>query len=268
VGKAFVNYFTGLFTAGEAVDLGPCLQHINTRVTRRMNAELMDKALFQMVPLKAPGPDGMNACFFQQIWGVVGEEVCRGILEILNTGVMPFNLNLTHIALIPKTNNPESVSEFRPISLCNVLYKLISKVLANRLKKVLPHIISPTQSVFIPERLITDNILAANETLHMMHTGMGGKNGFMAVKLDMSKAYDRVEWRFLEEVLRRMGFDERWIRLVMMCVTLVHYAVVINGEPRGHITPMRGIRQGDPISPYLFLLCAEVLSSLVTKANE
>jgi hypothetical protein len=102
VGKAFVNYFTGLFTAGEAEDLGPCLQHINTRVTRRTNVELMDKALFQMAPLKAPCPDGMNAFFFQQIWGVVGEEVCQGILEILNTGVMPFNLNLTHIPSFQK----------------------------------------------------------------------------------------------------------------------------------------------------------------------
>jgi hypothetical protein len=82
--------------------------------------------------------------------------------------------------------------------------------------------------------------------------GWGEKIGFVAVKLDMSKAYDRVEWRFLEEVLRRMGFDERWIRLVMMCVTSVHYAVVINGKPRGHITPTKGIRQGDPISPYIF----------------
>lgn len=112
-----------------------------------------------------------------------------------------------------------------------------------------------------------DNILAAYETLHTMHTGMRGKKGFMAIKLDMSKTYDRVEWRFLEGVMRQMGFDERWICLVMMCVTMVKYLVLINGEPCGHITPTRGIRQGDPISPYLFLLCAEVLSSMVNKAN-
>jgi hypothetical protein len=102
-------------------------------------------------------------------------------------------LNITHIALIPKVKNPSNVTEFRPISLCNVLYKLIFKVLANRLKKILPQIISKTQSVFILSRLISDNILTTYETLHTMHSRMMGKKGFMAVKLDISKAYDRVE---------------------------------------------------------------------------
>lgn len=151
--------------------------------------------------------------------------------------------------------------------MCNVLYKLISKVLANRLKKILSHIISPTQSAFIPGRLITDNILATYEALHTMHSRMNGKKSFMAVKLDTSKAYDRVEWYFLEETMKRMGFDVRWIKLIMMCVTSVQYAVVVNGTPCGHIYPTRGWRQGDPISPYLFLICAKVLSSMLSRAN-
>jgi hypothetical protein len=176
-------------------------------------------------------------------------------------------LNMTHVALIPKVKQPTSVTEFRPISLCNVIYKLIFKVLANRLKIFLPHIIAPTQSAFIPGRLISDNVLAAYETLHTMHTGMKGKNGFMAMKLDISKAYDRVEWGFLEAVMKRMGFGERWIGLIMMCVKTVRYSVIVNGNPCGLITPSRGIRQGDPISPYLFLICAEALSSLITRAT-
>jgi hypothetical protein len=125
---------------------------------------------------------------------------------------VPHDLNLTYIALIPKIKNPECEADFRPISLCNILYKLISKVLANRLKKILPLVISPSQSAFILGRLITDNIFAAYETLHTMHTWMRGKKGFMEITLNMSKAYDRVEWNFLEAVMRKMGFNEWWIQ--------------------------------------------------------
>ena len=194
-------------------------------------------------------------------------EVCYTLLEVLNSGNLPFDLNLTHVALIPKKKNPIFVTDFRPISLCNVLYKLISKVLANRLKKVLPHLIAPSQSTFILGRLNTDNVLAAYETLHTIHTGMKGKKGFMAMKLDMSKAYNRVEWGFLEAVMRHMGFCERWISLILMCIKTVKYSIIINGNPCGLITPSQGIRQGDPISPNLFLLCAEALSSMIQKAS-
>lgn len=115
------------------------------------------------------------------------------VLSVLNSGTPPLNLNHTFISLIPKIKSPRKVTEFRPISLCNVLYKLIAKVLANRLKPMLPIPISETQSAFMSERLITDNILIAHETLHYLKTKRTGKMGYMSMKLDMSKAYDRVE---------------------------------------------------------------------------
>jgi hypothetical protein len=205
-----------------------------------------------MPPLKSLGPDGFSACFYQHNWATVHPEVCSAILHFLNTGNMDARINTTHIALIPKKLSPASIMDFRPISLCNVIYKLISKVLANRLKVVLPDIISPTQSAFLPGRLITDNIFATYETMHSMQTRMWSKTGYIGLKLDMSKAYDRVEWEFLEATMRRLGFDEKWVNLVMTCVQTVTYSVVVNGNPVGNIRSSRGIRQGDPISPYLF----------------
>jgi hypothetical protein len=137
-----------------------------------------------------------------------------------------------------------------------MIYKIISKVLANRLKLVLPHIISLEQSAFIPRRIITDNILVGFETLHTMDTRLKGKEGFMALKLDMSKAYDRLEWDFVEGVLQKLGFANRWIALLMSCIRTVTYSILINGQPQGHVIP----------SPYLFILCAEVLSSLLQQS--
>jgi hypothetical protein len=123
-----------------------------------------------MAPLKASGPNGMPPLFFQKYWKVVGPEVTQGVLSCLNSGHILNAINHTFITLIPKVKTLEKITEFRPISLCNVIYKLISKVIANRLKGILPSIISEAQSAFVPRRLITNNVLVAFETLHHMHS--------------------------------------------------------------------------------------------------
>ena len=146
-----------------------------------------------MVPLKASGPDGMPPIFYQTFWLDIGMVFYDVVLFCLNSGTFLRSINHTFITLIPKVANPKTVAQFRPISLCNVIYKLLSKVLVNRLKPILNSIISEAQSAFIVDRVITDNILIAFETLHHMKTQCSGKIGFMALKLDMSKAYDRVE---------------------------------------------------------------------------
>lgn len=228
----------------------------------------VEQALSQIQALKSPGADGFSAGFFQNSWGIVGNDVSSAVLGVLNGGVFDKSINATNICLIPKVSSPSKVTDYRPISLCNVHYKLISKVLAIRFKEVLPTIISPEQSAFIPGRLITDNIMVAFETLHTMDTRLKGKEGFMALKLDMSKAYDRLEWDFLEAILRRLGFVEQWIHLLMQCVCSVSYSILINGQLHGHIIPSRGIRQGDPLSPFFFIICAEALSSLLQQAGK
>ncbi|XP_041027032.1 uncharacterized protein LOC121267250 [Juglans microcarpa x Juglans regia] len=218
--------------------------------------------------LSSPGPNGFPAAFYQQNWDVVGRQVSESVMYVLNSKGNLDVINNTFIALIPKKNNCTKVSDFRPISICNVLYKIISKVIANRLKKILTSIISQNQSAFIPGRLISGNVIVTFEALHSMNCKMAGREGYMAMKLDMSKAYDRVEWSFLRAALCKMGFDFSWVELVMRCVESMSYSILVNGVPQSEFRPSRGIRQGDPLPPYLFIMCAEALSSMISKRVE
>jgi hypothetical protein len=239
------NYFTSLFTSAAGSRMNELLEYIEPRVTEQMNEVLCEEfsskevveALDSIGDLKVPGLDGMHAVFYKKFWEVVGEKVTEEVLNVLNGGPMPPDWNETCIVLIPKVQEPDNMKDLRPISLCNVVYKLISKILANRLKVILDEIISPNQSAFVPGRLIMDNILLAYECTHYMKTKKIGKEGYAAVKLDMSKAYDRVEWAFIERVMRKMGFAENWIDIIMLCVTSVNYQVKINGLLSDVITP-------------------------------
>lgn len=175
------------------------------------------EALFR--PTKAPGPDGFSAAFFQKHWNSVGEGVLATCLHILNEKGNIAPLNHTYITLIPMIEKPRDVTEYRPISSCNVIYRIIAKTIANRLKQILHHGIYPNQSAFIPNRFITDNIIIGCECLHKIRLNKGKKNGLVALKLDISKAYDRVEWSFLEHAMYQSGFSKTWIDLIMNCIS-------------------------------------------------
>jgi hypothetical protein len=178
---------------------------MNEKLKAPYSAEEVKKAAFSIRDFKTPRPDRIHAVFYKRFWDVFGEEITSEVLQALNSGTIPEGWNDTTVVLIPKTDDPELISQFRPISLCNVIYKIISKVLTMILKGILPDIISPMQSAFVPGRLITDNVLVSYESIHAITNKRNGVVGSSAVKLDMHKTYDRVEWIFLENMMRKLG---------------------------------------------------------------
>lgn len=272
IDSEIVAHFDNLFKSN-GYGTADMLRCVETQVTTEQNSLLLapfsgvevKDALFDMHPDKSPGPDGMNPAFYQKFWHIVGKDVISACLAFINDCSFPVGLNDTSIVLIPKKQRPEMLSDMRPIALCNVIYKIVSKMLANRMKVVLASVISEAQSAFVPGRAITDNIIVSSEIMHFLKRKRQGKHGTAALKIDMSKAYDRIEWGFLQDMMLKLGFDARWVKLIMLCVTTVRYSVLRENREVGPIIPSRGLRQGDPLSPYLFILYAEGFSSLIKR---
>jgi hypothetical protein len=225
---------------------------MNDLLTADFTEEEINIALNSIGDLKAPGPDGMPAIFFKKFWALVGDRVKQEVLHFLNGGPMPDGSNDTNVVLIPKTKEPQSLKGMRPISLCNVMYKIISKVLPARLKPILDDIIPPNQSAFVPGRLISDNILVAYEMTHFLKNKRQGNNGYLALKLDMRKTYDRVEWDFVEAMLSKFGCNQFFIDLIMRCVRSVKYRIKMNDTYTEKIIPNRGLPQGGGLYPHTY----------------
>ncbi|OMO65780.1 reverse transcriptase [Corchorus capsularis] len=194
------------------------------------------EAMFSIGPHKAPGPDGFQARFFQKNWDTVGEAVTKSVKEAFSSGEVPLEMNKTLITLIPKVKSPESMNQLRPISLCNILYNLITKIIVNRLKQILPKLVSPMQSSFVPGRQIVDNIVVVQEMLHSFKKRKG-KTGALAWKIDLEKTYDKMNWEFVRETLMEIGFNSTLLKLVMNCIQTTSFQILWNGEATEEFKP-------------------------------
>ncbi|CAL1381513.1 unnamed protein product [Linum trigynum] len=240
---------------------------INRSVSPEMNASLtapvspdeVRRTVFAMGSKQAPGSDGFTRKFFKSFWDVVGGLVIDATVSFFATSKMLRSFNHMWLTLIPKVENVETMKQLRPISLCQFVYKIISKIMAARIALILPVIISDCQNAFIRERQIVENILMGHELMHYLKIKNRGKKGFIDLKVDMEKAYDRVEWPFLLAVLEKMGFNSTWRGWIQGCVRSASFSVLMNGIPAGFFAPSRGLRQGDPLSPLMFFICTRGL---------
>nr|GEX00064.1 hypothetical protein [Tanacetum cinerariifolium] len=232
-------------------------------LVRIISNEEIKLALFDIDGNKAPGPDGFSSQFFKDSWSVVGDDVCKAVRDFFSNGKLLKEINATVFSLVPKVAAPSKVSDYRPIACCNVVYKIISKVICNRLKGVLGFLVDDNQSAFIPSRQISGNIMLSQELMRYYHRNRGPAK--CAFKIDIENAYDSVEWIFLSNTLKHFGFPKLMVKWIMNCVTSTSFTVNVKGDHMGFFKGMRGLRQGDPLSPYLFTLVMKVFNLVLRR---
>uniref|UniRef100_A0A2N9I786 Reverse transcriptase domain-containing protein n=1 Tax=Fagus sylvatica TaxID=28930 RepID=A0A2N9I786_FAGSY len=224
-----------------------------TMVVRKMNGD------------KSPGPDGFPMTFYHACWHIIKGDLLAVFGELYTEGSIERSINVNFLTLIPKKSNATEVRDYRPIALVSSIYKIVAKVLANRFCTVLGGIISTTQNAFVKGRQISDSVLIANECIDSrLQAAIPG----VLCKLDVEKAYDYVNWNFLLYLLERCGFSEKWRKWIYFCISTVRFSILVNGSPEGFFGSTRGIRQGDPLSPLLFVVLTEALSRMMSRAVE
>ncbi|XP_024006528.1 uncharacterized protein LOC112083036 [Eutrema salsugineum] len=220
--------------------------------------------LFSLAANKSPGPDGYTVEFFKECWPIIGKDMVVGIQFFFLKGFLPKGVNSTILALIPKKEQAKHMKDYRPIACCNVIYKIILKILANRLKVILSLFIAPNQSAFVQDRLLMENLLLASELVSGYDRNTISST--CALKIDISKAFDSVEWSFILTVLEALDLPQAFVHWIRLCISTASFSVQVNGELSGYFGGSRGLRQGCSLSPYLFVICMSVLSYKLDKA--
>lgn len=265
----FVHYYRDLLGTRvssspldiSVLDYGPCLsEEASVSLALDVSEIEIKNALFSIHDAKAPGPDGYTANFFKSTWYITWPLLTQAVSEFFTSGRLLCQWNTTLLAIIPKSVHAHAVGDFRPIACCNVIYKVISKILCNRLIPILDGIVDKSQSAFIQGPLISDNIHLAEQFLRQYEQKRISSRCLL--QIDIRKAYDSVDWVFLEDVLRGLNFSDRFCSWIHECISTPPYSISLNGEIRGFFPGMKGFRQGDPLPPFLFVLCIEYLSRL------
>jgi hypothetical protein len=225
----------------------------------------IDSVVRRMPTDKAPGPDGFNGLFMKRCWEFIKKDFYSLCSALYEGQVNLECINTSYITLVPKKDGPETVNDFRPISLMNISIKLITKILADRLQGVILSLVHRNQYGFIRSRSIQDCLAWSYEYIHQCHHS---KREVIILKLDFEKAFDTIEHSTIVQVMTHLGLPDRWIHWMHIILSSGSSAILLNGIPGKFFKCKRGVRQGDPLSPLLFVLAAELLQILVNKAAE
>lgn len=248
----------------QALNTFVCNLQQQTLMIQQPTTEEITKVFFKLNPNKAPGPDGLSSAFYKAPWGFLGSEVVISIKQFFQSAFLPRATNSTILSLVPKFPGATTIKDYRPISCLNNTYKVISRLLVSRLKPILSDLIVPNQTAFVKGRLLVENNVLASELVNGYHKNKGEKR--ITIKVDIAKAFDTLSWDFLFACLEGLQLPDLFRQWLRVCVCTSSFTLGYNGTVNGYFKGRRGLRQGDPMSPYLFVMAMNNLSLMLNKA--